>query len=432
TATVDIEVKAVQLSVLHKNADSKPTNNIIKPFLRIANQGDDPLPYEKITLRYWLTVEDFAPMTNLAVYWAKLGTRNVQMNYVALAEPRQGALGYVEYTIDASAGELAANANSGPIQTAVAKQNWTPMNEADDYSYAVSSNYIANDRITAYYNGLLVWGSEPTVVPAVQSLTVYSKTKSSATANTIGTLVQVRNEGNGPISYEDLTVRYWFTADGEQAVNFYLDYAKLGRSSISGEVVRLDVPVAGADRYLELSFSSALGSLSPLSTTGNIQYRMAKSNWSAFDQTDDHSYLPRGPMRENMMMTVYLDGELVYGTEPIGATARQATAPSKEVAGKETNISESLTDEAFLDKELDLKVFPNPVQNWVNIEFSGTSEVEQTHVLIYNLSGKLMQQQVLNSRERSHQLDVRELPQGAYLMQVEEGQRRKTLRLLKE
>ena len=77
-------------------------------------------------------------------------------------------------------------------------------------------------------------------------------------------------------------------------------------------------------------------------------------------------------------------------------------------------------------------MYPNPVQDWVNLEFSGASQTEQTHVLIYNLSGKLMQQQMLNSQERSHQLDVRELPQGAYLMQVQDGDRRKTLRILKE
>ncbi|MEM9834234.1 MAG: T9SS type A sorting domain-containing protein [Bacteroidota bacterium] len=94
----------------------------------------------------------------------------------------------------------------------------------------------------------------------------------------------------------------------------------------------------------------------------------------------------------------------------------------------------SLGAEAGLEQHAtwQLQVYPNPVQDWVNIEFGGEAQAEQTHVLIYNLSGKLMQQQVLNSRERSHQLDVRELPQGAYLMQVQEGNRRETLRILKE
>ncbi len=94
----------------------------------------------------------------------------------------------------------------------------------------------------------------------------------------------------------------------------------------------------------------------------------------------------------------------------------------------------SLGAEAGLEQQAtwQLQVYPNPVLDWVNLEFNGEAQAEQTHVLIYNLSGKLMQQQVLNSRERSHQLDVRELPQGAYLLQLQEGDRRKTLRILKE
>ncbi|MEM9930284.1 MAG: T9SS type A sorting domain-containing protein, partial [Bacteroidota bacterium] len=109
-----------------------------------------------------------------------------------------------------------------------------------------------------------------------------------------------------------------------------------------------------------------------------------------------------------------------------------SVARTENTSAKES--TPSLGAEAGLEAETawQLQVYPNPVQDWVSLEFSGESQAEQTHVLIYNLSGKLMQQQVLNSKKRSHQLDVRELPGGAYLMQVQQGDRRKTLRLLKE
>ncbi|MEM9928835.1 MAG: T9SS type A sorting domain-containing protein [Bacteroidota bacterium] len=109
-----------------------------------------------------------------------------------------------------------------------------------------------------------------------------------------------------------------------------------------------------------------------------------------------------------------------------------SVARTESASAKET--TPSLSEEAGLQEKTDwqLQVYPNPVQDWVNLEFSGESQAEPTHVLIYNLSGKLMQQAVVDPKELSYQVDVRELPQGAYLMQVQQGDRRKTLRLLKE
>lgn len=323
TGSATVTVLPTPLQVQHLDNDRNLTNNIVQPYLQLQNMGSAPLPYNELTLRYWLTAEQFAPMTNLPVYWAQLGTSKVKMKYVELPQPRQGAFGYVEYSFDASAGSLAPGVNSGPIQNGIGKQDWTPFNEADDYSYANNSTYTANARITAYRNGTLIWGSEPPSVTPVQSVKAYSESRNGPATNTISTYVQVRNEGNLPVSYSKLTVRYYFTSEGSQPLNFYLDYAQLGNSNVKGKLVRLTQPVAGADSYLELSFAN-LDKLSPLSSTNNIQYRIAKSDWSNFNQNDDHSYRPVGPLAENVKMTIYLDGQLIYGQVPSGAGGRQA------------------------------------------------------------------------------------------------------------
>ncbi|GAB3690455.1 hypothetical protein GCM10027592_07730 [Spirosoma flavus] len=312
------------LKVFHQDADNNQQNNTIKPYLQVQNDGTSPVPYSEITIRYWLTAEQFSPMTNLSVYWAQLGTDKVKMKYVELSQPRQGALGYIEYSFLPTAGNLAAGQNSGPIQNGIGKQDWTYFNESDDYSYANSANYVANSRITAYRNGALVWGTEPNVVNPVQSLKIYTENKKGASTNTINTYLQLRNEGNVPVNYADIKVRYYFTSDGTQPLNFYLDYAQLGSNNINGQFVRINPPLANADTYLELSVVN-LPKLYPLTSTGNIEYRIGKQDWSQFNQSNDYSYLNgTNPMTANNRVVVYVGGVRVWGTEP-GASAREAT-----------------------------------------------------------------------------------------------------------
>lgn len=405
---------AASLSISHLDADNnQPTNNSIKPYLQLANESTSPIPYSEITVRYWLTVEDFAPLTNLSVYWAQLGTDKVKLKYVALPSPQQGALGYIEYSFDASAGNLAANSNSGPIQSGIGKQNWTALNESDDYSYGDHSSYTKTDRITLYRNGNLVWGVEPPSVIPVQRLKVYSQNLSSATTNSISTYIQVRNEGNTPTSYQKMTVRYWLTADGVAPLNFYLDYAVLGNANVKGKVVKPSPPLAGADSYLELSFDAGLGMFYPLSGTGNIQYRLAKSDWSNLNQADDFSYQAANTMQENSRMTVYLDGMLVYGSEPSSANARIAAA-------------EPGTD-------LKVTVLSNPVQgSEVVFDVEGAAD-QPLRVFLTDLQGRVLVNQTSTGQEvrQRHRLSVASQSAGVLLLRVSTPTQWQTLRLIK-
>src|SRR6185295_5537293 len=51
------------LSVSHLDGDNRQTtNNIIRPYLLLNNEGTTPIAYKDFTVRYWLTVEDFSPL----------------------------------------------------------------------------------------------------------------------------------------------------------------------------------------------------------------------------------------------------------------------------------------------------------------------------------------------------------------------------------
>ncbi|MVM36754.1 hypothetical protein GO730_02215 [Spirosoma sp. HMF3257] len=295
--------------------NNQTTNNVIRPYLTLVNEGSAVVPYSELTARYWFTAENFVGI-NTWIDYAQVGNTNVKMKYVSLDQPRDGALGYIDYSFTAGAGNLAAGGNSGPIQTRFANTDWADMTETNDYSFKAQANYGENDHITLYRNGNLIWGTEPAVAASVTKLKVYTENKNYNTGgNSISTYLKLNNEGNTPVLYSDLSVRYWFTAEGTQNLNYWIDYAKLGNSNVMGQFVR-NVGRTNADTYFELKLNSSAGMLYPSSNTGNIQYRIAKADWSNFNETNDYSYTAAGSMAENDRVTIYYKGQLIYGTEP--------------------------------------------------------------------------------------------------------------------
>jgi hypothetical protein len=411
SVTVNAPTATAALRVLHQDADNNLTNDAIKPNLQIENTGTAPLDYGQLTLRYWLTVEDFATLSNLQVYYAQLGTNKVKMKYVGLDKPRQGALGYVEYSFNGSPGSLAPGANSGPIQSGIAKQDYSTFNETDDYSYANTRSLTANTRITAYLDGKLAWGTEPAEVAPQQQIKAYTESRSSG-ANTISTYLQLRNEGNVPVDYKDVKVRYYFTAEGNQPLNFYLDYAVLGSNKINSQFVRLSPALNKADTYLELSFSPSLGTFSPATSTGNIQYRIAKQDWSDFNQNNDHSFQSGTGLSENNRVVVYVSGQRVWGSEP-GAGARQGITSN--------------------DTPLRVKVLGNPVSD-VEVRFEVVGAGGQTLQLqLTDISGRSISERFVEHAQAMERqaLPVGDQKAGLLLLRVSTPSQSQTVKVLK-
>ncbi|UHG90674.1 cellulose binding domain-containing protein [Spirosoma oryzicola] len=162
TATATVTVVAPTLKVLSRDPDNGQLgNNTIKPYLILQNVGRDPFAYSNITLRYWLTTED-----NVGLVFQKnfvaIGQSNLTVRYVPISQARQGATGYIEYSFGGGAGNLAPMGDSGPLELQVYKENYSSFFQPDDYSYINNSSYTLNPRITAYQNGTIFYGVEPT------------------------------------------------------------------------------------------------------------------------------------------------------------------------------------------------------------------------------------------------------------------------------
>jgi hypothetical protein len=404
-------VQPFNITVLHQDGDAGNIgNNTIRPYLKLMNADSSVVALSELTVRYWLTAENYTGLTTL-IDWAQLGNNKVKVNYVPLSLPRKGAFGYVEYRFDASAGLLARGGSSGPIQSRLYNSDWSVLDESDDRSYKPTSVYSLNEKITLYRNGKLIWGAEPETDSATIKLKAYSERKGGA-ANTISSYIKITNEGNMPVDFGDISVRYWFTADGNASLNYWVDYAKLGGNNFLGQFVRINPVLDKADAYFEIKPKSSLGTLHPSSNTGNIQYRIAKADWSPFLQANDHSYNASSIFALNNKITIYYKGTLVWGDEP--NAAQQLTMAAPQVAG-------------LVMASKDLILYPNPVSDQLNIRLG---EVGPGAVLtVRSVNGDVVRQIKLDRGNKS--ISMKGLPAGTYFATIATSGELKTIKVVK-
>jgi hypothetical protein len=121
------------------------------------------------------------------------------------------------------------------------------------------------------------------------------------------------NTGSTDIPLSNVVVRYYFTGNAG-TYNTFFDYVAMG-PGVSGSVLALS-PRAGANRYLELHFSSSLGTLVAGADTGRIETRVSRSDFATLDETDDYSYKPSSTFAAQMKIVTLVAGAAIWGTPP--------------------------------------------------------------------------------------------------------------------
>jgi hypothetical protein len=155
---------------------------------------------------------------------------------------------------------------------------------------------------------------------------LYKCNGTNQSTNTLEPWFEVVNNGTTNISLQRVKIRYWYTKDSTSSQVFVCDWAQVGTANVSGSIIQMGNPTSTADNYLEISFSSNAGSLTPGSNSGEIKNRIHRNDWTNYNQSNDFSFNPSfTSYGQNLNVTGYLDGTLVFGTEP--STDNQAPSP---------------------------------------------------------------------------------------------------------
>jgi len=126
------------------------------------------------------------------------------------------------------------------------------------------------------------------------------------------------NVVNGSMSsvvLSSLTIRYYFTAEGNPPLIFECDYAKMGCGNLGGAFATM--AGASTDHYLEVSFTAGAGTLGPGDASGEVQARFHNQDYSNINQANDYSFDPTKTAFTSWdKITLYQGGVLVWGMEP--------------------------------------------------------------------------------------------------------------------
>ncbi|MEV8034360.1 cellulose binding domain-containing protein [Streptomyces sp. NPDC002742] len=158
----------------------------------------------------------------------------------------------------------------------------------------------------------------------------YRTSASGATADQSEPWFKVRNTGSAAVQLSQVKIRYYFKADSASTTyRFACSWAVKGCANVTGTFGTLTHPTATADRYLEIGFTSAAGTLAPGTDTGDMQLRFYQSSWQSVNQADDYSFNgAQTSYADWNKVTAQLAGATVWGTAPEGNDPTDPTDPT--------------------------------------------------------------------------------------------------------
>lgn len=305
---------AVNLEMYNSNRNE--TTNTISPKIKLTNLGDNPINFMDLKIRYFYTVDE---EKNQVFWcdWSDAGSSNVYATFVKMPVEMVGADHYVQIGFNDEAGELTPGA-SIELHIRITKEDWSNYIQTNDYSFSGTNNKYQNwDKVAVYFDDNLIYGTEPAeaapVMPQITSVRLeVSNASEKDRTNTLYPRYILYNTGNTPINLEDVRIRYYYTIDGEKEQNYWCDWSSAGTNNVTGKFVKLADPMGNADYYCETSFKTGAGVLKPGNSI-EIQSRIAKVDWSDYNQANDYSFSGEKKYIVFDKASVFVGNDLLWG-----------------------------------------------------------------------------------------------------------------------
>jgi hypothetical protein len=202
--------------------------------------------------------------------------------------------------------------------------------EDEDYTISGSTVTFLKDSLADLQTGTykvvfdLSAGKDPVLVLTVVDTSIakgsikvqmYNGTTSEQTSS-LSPKIKLYNTGTTSVKLSDVTIRYYYTINGEMNQNFWCDWSTIGSSNVTGTFVKMPVAETDADHYLEIGFTSGAGNLAAGEAI-EVQGRVTKNDWTNYTQTDDYSFAGSGSGYVDWSkVTGYLSDSLNWGVEP--------------------------------------------------------------------------------------------------------------------
>ncbi|WP_246028019.1 cellulose binding domain-containing protein [Paenibacillus xylaniclasticus] len=146
----------------------------------------------------------------------------------------------------------------------------------------------------------------------------YRTNDTNSSNNAAAPHFNITNDGSSAVDLSTLKLRYYFTQDNATPFSFWCDWAQIGSGNVQASFVPMSHPTAAADTYLEISFKPGSGSIPAGGSSGPIQTRFSKNDWSNFNEANDYSFdAAKTNFANSSKITLYVNDTLVWGVEPI-------------------------------------------------------------------------------------------------------------------
>ena len=309
----DFSPPAADLVAQSKTNDGGASGTQIQYGLRLRNTGTEAIDLTTVTMRYWFTADDNTGLPVAVCYYAPFGCSFIEQFVVDLPDRLEHADHYAKITF--TGGDLEPGESASLDQLAIRDQGGATYRQDNDYSFLGQGSFTDNEHVTVYVGGQLVWGTEPGALPRIEAVEVqYANLDSNPQDNAIKPGLKVLNTGTVDLDRRRLTLRYWFTAEGPGPLQGFCDHADIGCGDITTTFGSVDPARPGANSYLQVGF--APGILQSGGGLGQMQFRIHNADFSPFDERDDFSHGTNTSFATTTTVTAYLDGKLVWGTEP--------------------------------------------------------------------------------------------------------------------